>query len=193
MNSSMLTDAFRRVQKPMSRRAALRAAACGFGSLALGDLIYAADNPLAPKPAHFAPRAKRVIFLFMHGGPSSIDTFDPKPKLFADHGKPLPIKRPLAFDDEPAGPLMKPLWEFKQHGESGIPVSSLFPHTATCADDLCIIRSMVGEGVDHGAALLQTFTGTSTFVRPSMGSWTVYGLGTENQNLPGFITIKPAL
>lgn len=178
----------------MSRRAALRAAACGFGYLGLADLLSAAaDNPLATREPHFQPRAKRVIFLFMHGGPSSIDTFDPKPRLFQDHGKPLPIKRPLAFADEPAGPLMKPLWEFRQHGQSGIPVSSLFPHVATCVDDLCIVRSMVGEGVDHGAALLQTFTGTSTFVRPSMGSWAVYGLGTENQNLPGFVTIKPAL
>ncbi|MBX5496761.1 MAG: DUF1501 domain-containing protein [Bryobacteraceae bacterium] len=184
---------FHKTQKPMSRRAALRAAACGFGFLGLADLLAAADNPLAPRAPHFPPKAKRVIFLFMHGGPSSIDTFDPKPRLYRDHGKPLPIKRPLAFADEPAGPLMKPLWEFKQYGQSGIPVSSLFPHTATCVDDMCIIRSMVGEGVDHGAALLQTFTGSSTFVRPSMGSWVVYGLGTENQNLPGFITIKPAL
>ena len=88
---------------------------------------------------------------------------------------------------------MKPLWEFTRHGESGIPVSRLFPNVTTCVDDLCIIRSMVGEGVDHGAALLQTFTGTSTFVRPSMGAWTVYGLGTENSNLPGFVTICPSM
>lgn len=187
---------FHKTEAPMSRRAALRAAACGFGSLGLADLLSAAtasENPLAPKEPHFAPRAKRVIFLFMHGGPSSVDTFDPKPRLVKDHGKPLPFKRPLAFADGNAGPLMKPLWDFKQYGESGIPVSSLFPHVATCVDDLCLIRSMVGEGVDHGAALLQTFTGTSTFVRPSMGAWSVYGLGTDNANLPGFITIKPAL
>jgi hypothetical protein len=88
---------------------------------------------------------------------------------------------------------MKSPWEFKNYGQSGIPISSLFPNVATCADDLCVVRSMVGEGVDHGAALLQTFTGTSTFTRPSMGAWVLYGLGTENQNLPGFITIKPAL
>jgi hypothetical protein len=122
-----------------------------------------------------------------------MDTFDPKERLTRDHGKPLPMKRPLAFNDKPPGPLMKSPWEFKQTGESGIPVSDLFPHVRSCVDDLCIIRSMVGEGVDHGAALLQTFTGTSTFIRPSMGAWSVYGLGTENQNLPGFITIKPAL
>lgn len=182
--------------KPVSRRAALRAAGCGFGFLGLSGLLHqlqAADsNPLAPKAPHFPARAKRVIFLFMHGGPSSIDTFDPKPRLTRDHGKPLPIKRPLAFADD-AGPLMKSPWEFKNSKEAGIPVSDLFPHMREVADELCVIRSMVGEGVDHGAALLQTFTGSSTFVRPSMGSWVVYGLGTENQDLPGFITIKPTL
>ena len=88
---------------------------------------------------------------------------------------------------------MKSPWEFKNYGQSGLPVSDLFPHIRECADDLCVIRSMVGEGVDHGAALLQTFTGTFTFTRPSMGSWVLYGLGTENRNLPGYITIKPAL
>src|SRR5688572_30641659 len=188
-------------EKPISRRSWLRAAGCGFGYLSLSALLAdefealprAQDNPLAPRPPHFEPKAKRVIFLFMHGGPSSIDTFDPKERLARDHGKPLPIKRPLAFADGPVGPLMKPLWEFKPGGESGIPVSELFPHVRSCVDDLCVIRSMVGEGVDHGAALLQTFTGSSTFTRPSMGSWAVYGLGTENQNLPGFIAIKPTL
>ncbi|HYI93870.1 MAG TPA: DUF1501 domain-containing protein [Bryobacteraceae bacterium] len=195
-----LRDLVMQKEKPMSRRAMLRAAGCGIGYLGLADLLsreaQAAEapvNPLAPKAPHFAPRAKRVIFLFMHGGPSSIDTFDPKPRLDRDHGKPLPMKRPLAFADEEAGPLMKSPWSFKNAGQSGIPISNLFPHVRECADDLCVIRSMVGEGVDHGAALLQSFTGTSTFTRPSMGAWVVYGLGTENQNLPGFITIKPAL
>jgi hypothetical protein len=188
-------------EQPISRRAALRAAGCGFGFLGLAGLMAEAsplmaaapDSPTAPRPPHFAPRAKRVIFLFMHGGPSSVDTFDPKERLTRDDGKPLPIKRPLAFAGGNAGPLMKSPWEFKQHGQSGIPISTLFPNVASCADDLCVIRSMVGEGVDHGAALLQTFTGTSTFTRPSMGSWVLYGLGTENRDLPGFITIKPAL
>lgn len=187
-----------------SRRAMLRDAACGFGYLGLagaladaGLLRAAADGmgarPLAPREPHFTPKAKQVIFLFMHGGPSSVDTFDPKERLIRDAGKPLPIKRPLAFDDQPPGPLMKPFWKFRQGGESGIPVSDLFPHMRSVVDDLTVIRSMVGEGVDHGAALLQTFTGSSTFTRPSMGSWAVYGLGTENQDLPGYITIKPAL
>ncbi len=205
-----LNSLYNRVEKPTSRRAWLRAAGLGFGSIALEALLreksfaspYSSllaqnasqnSNPLALRKPHFEPKAKRVIFLFMHGGPSSVDSFDPKPRLTTDHGKPLPIKRPLAFADGPIGPLMKPFWDFKPGGKSGVPVSDLWPHVRECVDDMTIVRSMVGEGVDHGAALLQTFTGSSTFVRPSMGSWAVYGLGTENQNLPGFITIKPAL
>lgn len=190
--------------RPATRRGLLRDAACGFGMLALAGLCqrnaarakevaFDPANPLAARPPHFAPRAKRVIFLFMHGGPSSVDTFAYKPYLARNDGKPLPIKRPLAFDDNEPGPLMKPLWEFRPGGQSGILVSDLFPHVRTCVDDLCFVHSMVGEGVDHGAALLQTFTGSSTFTRPSLGSWVVYGLGTENENLPGYITIKPAL
>src|SRR5216110_3764210 len=189
----MWTDIYRSQQKPVSRRAMLRAAGCGFGFLGLAGMLAegatSPDNPLAVRQPHFEPKAKRVIFLFMHGGPSSVDTFDPKPRLTADDGKPLPFKRPLAFAGGTPGPLMKSPWAFKQYGQSGIPVSDLFPHVGSCADDLCVIRSMVGEGVDHGAALLQSFTGSSTFTRTSMGSWVLYGLGTENQNLPGFITI----
>ncbi len=191
------------MKQPMSRRAMLREAACGFGSLSLAALLGSeqaaaatlADqrDPLAPKKPHFAPRAKQVIFLFMHGGPSHIDTFDPKPYLDQHDGKPLPIKRPLSFSGEPPGPLMKSPWKFKPGGQSGLPVSDLFPHVRESADDLCVIRSMVGEGVDHGAALLQTFTGTFTFTRPSLGSWALYGLGSENRDLPGYVTIKPAL
>jgi hypothetical protein len=165
----------------LSRRAWLRAAGLGFGSLGLSALLAEESksfapgqwqSPLAPRQPHFEPRAKRVIFLFMHGGPSGIDTFDPKDRLTRDHGKPLPIKRPLAFDRSDAGPLMKSPWEFRPGGKSGVPVSDLFPHVREVVDELCVIRSMVGEGVDHGAALLQTFTGTSTFVgrlRPGHG------------------------
>ena len=188
---------------PTTRRGLLRAAGCGFGYLAMAAMMAEdaraaasepqSGNPMASRPPHFPASAKRVIFLFMHGGPSSVDTFDPKSRLDRDNGKPCPIKLPLAFAKGELGPLMKSPWAFKQYGQSGIPVSDLFPNVAAHVDDLCIIRSMVGEGVDHGAALLQTFTGTSTFIRPSMGSWVLYGLGTENQNLPGFITIKPAL
>lgn len=180
----------------VSRRALLRDGALGFGLLGLQGLLAADDstgNPLAPKEPHFKPRAKQVIFLFMHGGPSSIDTFDYKPYLVKHHGEPLPIERPLAFADSKVGPLTKPQWDFKPGGQCGTLISDLFPHVRERADDLCVIRSMVGEGVDHGAALLQTFTGSSTFTRPSMGSWALYGLGSENDNLPGYITIKPAL
>jgi hypothetical protein len=184
--------------KPMSRRALLRDGALGFGALGLAGLLAeesraARVNPLEPRKPHFAPRAKQVIFLFMHGGPSSIDTFDFKPYLREHDGQALPIKRPLAFADDEPGPLMQNQWEFRPGGKSGIPVSDLFPHVREQVDNLCIIKSMVGEGVDHGAAMLQTFTGSSTFTRPSMGAWTVYGLGSENRDLPGFITIKPAL
>lgn len=197
-----ITAQYLKKQEPLSRRAWLRAAGLGFGSIGLASMLaneFTAqeaarlENPLAPRPPHFSPRAKRVIFLFMHGGPSSIDTFDPKEKLDRDHGKPLPIKRPLAFDRSEAGPLMKSPWTFRPGGKSGLPISDLFPFVRDRADDLCVVRSMVGEGVDHGAALLQTFTGTSTFIRPSIGSWVLYGLGTENRNLPGFIAIKPSL
>ncbi len=188
----------------MSRRAMLRAAGCGFGMMGLGSVLADAQaqaatqggiliDPLAPKAPHFPARAKRVIFLFMHGGPSSIDTLDPKPYLDANDGKPLPIKQPLTFAAGKTGGLMKSPWKFKNCGQSGLPMSDLFPLIRENADDMCVVRSMVGEGVDHGAALLQTFTGTFTFTRPSMGSWALYGLGTENRNLPGYITIKPAL
>ena len=180
----------------MSRRAMLRAAGCGFGYLGLqsmlSDMAQAADDPLAPKSPMFPARAKRVIFLFMHGGPSSIDTFDPKPYLDANDGKPLPIKQPLTFAAKTGG-LMKSPWKFKNCGQSGMPISDLLPNIREHADDLCVVRSMVGEGVDHGAALLQTFTGTFTFTRPSMGSWMLYGLGSQNRNLLGYISIKPAL
>ncbi len=182
----------------LSRRALLRRSALGIGSLGLygllaeGDgLMGATSSPLAPRTPHFAPRAKRVIFLFMHGGVSHVDTFDPKPRLARDNGKPMPIERKLTFNEKGAGALMRSPWEFKQHGQSGTPVSELFPEVASCVDDICVVRSMVGEGVDHGAAMLQLFTGTFSFTRPSIGSWTLYGLGTDNQNLPGFITIKP--
>ncbi len=183
--------------RSLSRRTILRQSACGFGMLGLAGLFAeqarAKSNPFAPKQPHFTPRAKRVIFLFMHGGPSSIDTFDPKPLLVRDHGKPLPFERPLTFAAGDVGNLMKSPWEFKNYGKSGLPVSDLFPHVGSCADDLCVVRSMVGDSVAHGGAMLQLHTGSNTFTRPSMGSWVVYGLGSENQNLPGFITIKPTL
>ena len=129
----------------------------------------------------------------MHGGPSHLDTFDPKPRLDQDHGKPIPFKLSLSFNPSYKGGLMKSPWEFKRYGQSGIPVSDLFPRVGKLADELCVIRSMVSDGVDHGSAILQMNTGTLNFSRPSFGSWVLYGLGSENRNLPGFITIKPSL
>ena len=168
----------------------------GFGSLALASILSGEDQPtrpLAPKKPHFRPTAKRVIFMFMHGGPSHLDTFDPKPELDRSHGKPLPFDRPLTFAEGSTGALMRSPWAFKQYGQSGLPVSELFPHLAQQVDKLCIVRSMVGDSVAHGGAVLQLNTGSNTFTRPSMGSWVVYGLGAENQNLPAFLTLKPGL
>lgn len=179
----------------ISRREMLRRSSAGFGSLALAGLLgsesQAAGTSLAQQP-HFAPKAKRVIFLFMHGGPSHMDTFDYKPQLQKDSGKPLPFDKPKIFSAQ-TGNLLGSPWKFKQHGESGAWVSELFPHVAGCVDDLCIINSMYGSNSRHGGALLELHTGSDTFVRPSMGSWITYGLGSENQDLPGFITVCPTL
>ncbi len=168
----------------------LRGASLGFGSLAFQSLLAESTNPLAVKSPHFTPKAKRVIFLFMHGGPSQMDTFDWKPLLKRDHGKPLPFARPKVVSSETFNLLQSP-WEFKQYGQSGAWVSSLFPELAKCVDDLCFIKSMHASNSRHGGALLELHTGSDTFVRPSMGSWVTYGLGTENQSMPGFVTICP--
>src|SRR6185436_6063190 len=148
-----------------SRRYLLQRSACGFGLMGLASVLAQANpttslvtNPLAPKPSHFPARAKRVIFLFMHGGPSHMDTFDPKPRLTADHGKPLPFKRPLTFAENSIGNLLKSPWQFQRHGQSGIEVSELFPNVAKHVDEMCIIRSMVGDSVAHGGATLQLHT-----------------------------------
>ncbi|MFN3652239.1 MAG: DUF1501 domain-containing protein [Armatimonadota bacterium] len=186
--------------RPLTRRELLRRSSAGFGSLALASLLAeegrAAEgsrrHPLAPQPPHFPARAKRVLFLFMHGGPSQIDTFDYKPLLTRDHGKPLPFARPRVVSS-PTGNLLKSPWSFQQYGQSGLWVSELFPQVARHADELCVIHSMHGSNSRHGGALLELHTGSDTFVRPSLGSWIVYGLGTENQNLPGFVTICPTL
>lgn len=177
-----------------SRRALLRQSSAGFGYLALRGLLGAetVSNPLAAKKPHFPARAKRVIFLFMKGGPSHVDTFDPKPLLDRDHGKPLPFALPRVTFAKTTT-LFKSPWKFKQYGESGLPVSELFPHVARCVDDLCILRSLHGTNPAHGGALLKMHTGSDTFVRPSMGAWVSYGLGTENADLPAFVTICPTL
>lgn len=182
-----------------NRRQMLQTSAMGFGGLALNALLGGeaqaatkVEGPQAAKLPMLAARAKRIVFLFMKGGPSHVDTFDPKPLLTRDHGKPLPFDLPrVTFAKQ--GNLLKSPWKFKRFGESGLPVSELFPHVAQCVDDLCILRSVHGTNPAHGGALLKLHTGTDQFVRPSMGSWVVYGLGTENQNLPAFVTICPTL
>ena len=181
----------------ISRRALLKDAACGFGYLAFAGLAAetaaAEPNPLAAKVPHLAPRAKRVIFMFMHGGPSQVDTFDYKPTLAKYSSQPAPfVKADADAPRKKKTPMLRQApWKFAQHGQSGRWVSELFPHVARHVDDLCVINSMYTEGRAHGEATLRLHTGTASFVRPSLGSWVTYGLGTENSNLPGFITIAP--
>ncbi|MFO0816062.1 MAG: DUF1501 domain-containing protein [Gemmatales bacterium] len=198
-----------------TRRHALQSAACGFGYLALAGLAHAdqvplsspgrggrgegastRENPLAPKPSHHAPKAKRVIFLFMQGGPSQVDTFDYKPQLAQRDGQQMPFDdaRTIANTGQRQSNqrIMKPLWKFSQHGQSGRQVSALFPHVAKHVDDLCFLHGLHTEGVAHGPATLFLHTGSTNMIRPSMGSWITYGLGTENANLPGFVTIAPS-
>ncbi|HUE74595.1 MAG TPA: DUF1501 domain-containing protein [Pirellulaceae bacterium] len=183
---------------PISRRQALKNSAVGFGSLALASLLAdqsaagAQKNPHASRPPHFPARAKRIIFLFMKGGPSHVDTFDPKPLLTRDDGQPLPFAKPRV-QFAPTNNLLASPWKFAQHGASGIPVSELFPHVARRVDDLCLIHSVHGTNPAHGGAVLKLHTGSDNFVRPSIGSWVSYGLGTENGDLPAFVTICPTL
>ncbi len=143
-----------------------------------------------PKGPHFAPKAKRVIHLFMNGGPSHVDTFDPKPELAKWHGKILPDEHRLSTERK-TGAAYKSPFAFKKYGQSGLPVSDLFPHVAKHADDLCVIRSMRADVPNHEPSLMLMNCGDGRLVRPSMGSWITYGLGTENQNLPGFVVLCP--
>jgi len=180
-----------------SRRAMLQQSSAGFGWLAFSALASSAAgsaplDPLAPKKPHFPARAKRVIFLFMKGGPSHVDTFDPKPLLDRDHGKPPPFDLPRVKFAQ-TGNLLRSPWKFRRYGQSGLEVSDLFPHVGQCADDLCVVRSMYGTNPAHGGALLKLHTGSDVSVRPSMGAWVSYGLGTENHDLPAFVTICPTL
>ena len=184
--------------RPLSRRAMLRRCNIGFGGLALRALLNhgsAAEGVRSPR-THHRPRARRMIFLFMKGGPSQVDTFDPKPQLQRRSGQTLPIARPrLLFHalESTNNRLLASPWKFRRHGESGLPISELFPHVARCADDLCVIRSLHGTNPAHGGATLKIHTGSENLIRPSMGSWISYGLGTENENLPAFVTIAPTL
>ncbi len=185
-----------------SRRDALRTIGCGFGSLALAAMANAAQegsarNPLAAKKPAFKAKAKRVIFIFMQGGPSHVDTFDYKPALIARDGEMREFldSRTIANSGSKAATpqrILKPLWNFRRHGQCGRWASDLFPETAKLADSLCFIKSMQTEGIAHGPATLFLHCGATNFIRPSMGSWITYGLGTENDNMPGFVTISPS-
>jgi hypothetical protein len=173
----------------ISRRAALKSAAAGFGYLAFAGLsTWAAEkaNPLAPRKSHFAPKARRVIFLCMEGAPSHVDTFDYKPKLADLNGQSMPRARTFAK-------VLASPWKFAQHGHGGLWISELFPQLAKHADELCLLRGMHTDVPAHSQAFLQMHTGIFQFKRPSMGAWAFYGLGTENENLPGFVTISPPL
>ena len=184
-----------RVTAPlMSRRHALRTMANGFGMLGLAHMLGSAAaggdrSPLAPKKPHFAPRAKHVIFLFLNGGVSHIDSFDPKPALAKYNGQPSPVGN--LKTERKTGNLLASPFRFQHYGQSGIEVSELFPRIAGHIDDLCVIRSMVTDIPNHPPALLMMNNGSSRLGTPSWGAWTTYGLGTENQNLPGFVVLCP--
>ena len=192
-------------------RAVLMRIGGGFGALALSSVFADAGllaneltssaassltpagaiNPLAVKPPHFPARAKQLIFLFMNGGPSHIDTFDPKPGLEKLNGQPLPESLAANRKRKAKGNLMQSPFKFAQHGQSGIEVSELFPELARYVDELCIIRSMYTDNPNHEPGLLMMNSGNMQPIRPSMGSWLTYALGSENQNLPGFVVLCP--
>ncbi len=189
-----------------TRREFLNQAGCGFGGLALNAMLsqsaLSADlqtsgfnsKSLEERATMFAPRAKRIIFVFMQGGPSHVDSFDYKPELIAKNGQSIDFTgvRFGDFGQVTQQKLMKPLWRFSQHGQTGKPVSELFPHIAEHVDDLCFLHGLHTEGVAHGPSTLFLHTGATTLVRPSIGSWILYGLGTENQSLPGFVSLQPS-
>src|SRR4051794_34362717 len=178
---------------PFTRRDALKKFATGFGmagfAAAAGQPLLgaAAGNPWTPRPPHFPAKAKHVIVVFLQGGLSQIDSFDYKPMLEKYDGKPLPYETPRT--EFATGNLMKSPFSFKKYGKLGIEVSELFPHTAKAIDECCIGRSMVSDIPNRGASVSMVNTGSVRAGRPSMGSWVVYGLGPENQNLPGFIDL----
>jgi len=187
--------------RPLSRRQLLQHAANGFGAVALSALLcedgFAAavageKDPAAARPSHFPARAKHVIFLYMDGGPSQVDTFDPKPRLDREHGQPFKMKvQPTQFDN--VGTTLKSPWKFRQRGASGIPVSDLLPNIARCADELCVVRSMTSQFSEHTNANYFLHTGLGLQGRPSMGAWVTYGLGSECRDLPGFVVLNGGL
>jgi hypothetical protein len=179
---------------PLTRRDMLRTCSLGFGSLALAGLLSdrsygALSGDAKPMGPHFAPKAKRVIFCYMSGGVSHIDSFDPKPELAKRHGQPMPVPvKPTMFNNN--GNIMASPWEFKNRGQSGLPVSELFPHIAGHADSLCVIRSMTSKVNEHAQGNYLAHTGFPFMGHPSAGAWVSYGLGTENRDLPGFIVLQ---
>ena len=188
----------RHVHVALNRREMLARCANGFGALALTGLLAdrsfagLAASPRDVRPPHFRPRARNVIFLYMDGGPSQVDTFDPKPRLDRENGEPIKMETPdTQFDDK--GMVLASPWKFKHYGESGLPVSELFPYVAKRADDLCVVRSMTSNFPEHTSANYFLHTGTGVMGRPSMGAWTSYGLGSECHDLPGFVVLNGGL
>jgi hypothetical protein len=177
----------------MTRRDCLRTMGTGFGMLGLANLLNGdmSSSPLAPRAPHFPAKAKRVVFLFLNGGPSQVDTFDPKPALAKYAGQPLPTGN--LKTERKTGNLLPSPFTFKKYGQSGIEISEIFPELAKHADEMCVIRSMHTDRPNHEPSLLLMNCGTPLPGRPSMGSWLTYGLGTENQNLPGYIVLCPGL
>jgi hypothetical protein len=185
------------LHRPLSRRDWLARAANGFGAVALSAMLNeegfgattaGRNDPMAARRPHFPAQAKRVIFLYMDGGPSQVDTFDPKPRLDKEHGLPFKMKvQPTQFDN--VGTTLRSPWKFRKRGASGIWVSDLLPHIAGCADELCVVRSMTSKFSEHTNANYFLHTGLGLQGRPSMGAWVTYGLGTECDNLPGFVVL----
>ena len=185
----------------LSRRALLGRGALGFGAVALHALLNdrafadepaAKAGPFAPKPAHFKAKATSIIFLYMDGGVSQVDSFDPKPLLQRDHGKPFAMKmEPTQFNNN--GNTLGSPWQFKNYGKSGIPVSDLFPHIGSCVDDLAVIRSLTSNFSEHTFANYFLHTGSGLQGRPTMGAWATYGLGSQCRDLPGFIVLNGGL
>jgi hypothetical protein len=183
---------------PLTRREMLNRCASGFGAIALAALLDdeakagANGGPLAPRPPHFAPRARSVIFLYMDGGPSQVDTFDPKPRLALEDGKPFGMKmEPTQFNNN--GNTLSCPWSFRQYGQSGLPVSDLFPNVARHVDDMAVVRSMVSNFPEHTSANYFLHTGSGLQGRPSLGAWFGYGLGSECSDLPGFVVLNGGL
>src|SRR5258706_8772572 len=182
---------------PVTRRQMLQRCAGGFGAVALSAMLSgtaegASAGPFEPRAPHFRPSARSVIFLYMDGGPWQMETFDPKPRLTREHGEPFKMKKePTQFNNN--GNTLGCPWKFSPGGESGIPVSDLFPYVRQCADELCVIRSMTSQFSEHPGANYFLHTGNGQQGRPSMGAWTSYGLGAKSHNLPAYVVLNGGL